>query len=588
MLIVIDNAESVLHLQEEGNQKIYTLVEELSQFRNICLFITSWISTIPPGCEILDIPTLSIEAAQKTFYHIYKHSGQSDLANHILEQLDPHPLSVALLATVSQHNRWSPSWLAKEWEKQRTEMLHVQHNKSLAATIELSLASPMLQELGPDAHALLGVVAFFPQGIDENNLDWLFPTISNRTNIFYKFCILSLTHQSNGFITMLAPLRDYLCPKDPMSAPLLCIAKDCYFSKLSVEVDPNLPGFQAAQWITSEDVNVEHLPNVFTTIDAASGDVWEACIHFMEHLCCYKPQLVMLGPKVEGLPDSHPSKPKCLTRPSELFHSVGNYVEQKRLLIYTLELQKRQGNKPEVAKILGYLSQTSRSLKLYAEGIQQAKEVLEIYRQLNHKVKQAQCLKTLAYLLHAEKELDAAGEAALQSINLLSDTDDQYTVSKSYRVLGNIYHSKGDREKAAKHYETALGIASPFKWNDQLFWNHYALAELFCGGGRFNDAHTHIEHEKSHSTNRMYRLGCVMSLQANILFQQVRLEESKSEALSAFGVFEELGASKKAEACRRFLKRIEKKMNGEFQILYYFTCLFTYLFLAQGAEGSGN
>src|SRR5882757_11002358 len=241
MLIVLDNAESILDPEGTDGEDIYAVAEELSQFSNISLLITSRISVVPTGCERFSIPTLSIEAARDTFYGIYKHGEQTEHIDDILKRLDFHPLSINLLATIAYHSQWDTVRLTEEWQEWRTGVLQTAHNKSLAATIELSLASPTFRELGSDARELLGVIAFFPRGVNEKNLDWLLPTVSNGTDIIDKFCILSLTYRSDGFVTMLAPLRDYLRFKDPKSSSLLCAAKEHYFTRLSIDIDPDKP-----------------------------------------------------------------------------------------------------------------------------------------------------------------------------------------------------------------------------------------------------------------------------------------------------------------------------------------------------------
>jgi len=558
MLIVLDNAESILDPQGTDAREIYAVVEELSRFSNICVCITSRISTTPPGCKRLNVPTLSMDAARDTFYGIYNSDAdRPSVVNRILEQLDFHPLSITLLATVGHQNQWDTRRLAREWEQRRTGVLQTQHNESLAATIELSLASPLFQELGPDARALLGVIAFFPQGVDENNLEWLFPTTSNRTSVFDKFCILSLAYRSDGFFTMLAPLRDYLSPKDPGTFPLLHTIKERYFTRMSVFVDPHRPDFGETQWITSEDINVEHLLNVFTTIDTNSDSVWDACTNFMHHLYWHKKRVTILGPGIEGLPDDHRSKPGCLFQLARLLGSVGNQVERKRLLIHAINLRREQGRDHDFAKTLMELSDANRLLGFHKDGIEQAKEALGVFEQLGNTVGQAQCLIILAWLLRSDNQLDAAEEAAFRAIDLLPEEGQQFRVCQSHHILGDIYESKGDTEKAIHHLEVAIGIGSPLNWHDVLFWVHYGLAELFCKEDRFGDAHAHVEYAKLHAINSAYSLGRATELQAWVWYDQHRLGEARSEALRAADIFDKLGNVEYTEACRNLLRKIE-------------------------------
>ena len=561
IILVLDNAESILDPQGADAREIFAIVEELSQFETVCLCITSRLSTVPRHCKQPVIPTLLMKPACDIFYGIYDNGGRSDIINDLLRRLDFHALSITLLATTASYNRWDHGRLAREWDAHHTQVLRTDYNESLAATVELSLASPTFRELGPDARDLLGVVAFFPQGIDENNIDWLFPTVSNRNNTFDKFCALSLTYRSNGFVTMLAPLRDYLSPPDPMSSSLLQTTKEYYFTRLSIEVDPSEPGFEESRWIASEDTNVEHLLDAFILIDPGSVDVWKACAGFMRHVEWHKPRLVVLGPKIEALPDNHPIKALCLFQLSSLFEAVGNDTERKRLLVHSLKLWRAEGNDGWVARMLWDLSDANRLLGLCKEGIEQAKESTEIYERLNDTSGQSTSLRCLAHLLHRDKQLDAAEEAVLRAIDLLPNEGEQVQACQCHRLLGNIYRSKGETGEAIKHLETALGIATPFNWHGELFWIHYCLVESFFGENRFDDAHAHIEHAKSHAVDNTYNLGRAMEKQAEFWYEQGRFEDAKSEALCAVDAYEKVGNTEGSEICGKLLQQIEAEME---------------------------
>ena len=219
---------------------------------------------------------------------------------------------------------------------------------------------------------------------------------------------------------MLAPIRDYLSPKDPVSASLLCSTKQRHFNRLSVDA---YPGFEEARWITSEDVNVEHLLDVFTTIDATSGSVWGGCARFMQHLFWHKPRLVMLGQKIEGLAADHPSKLECLFHLSRLFHVVRNHAESRRLLAHAVRISRKQGDDHQPARTLRQLSVAYYRMRLLQGGMQLAKESSETYKRLGDTVEQAQCLIDLACLLHEDNQPD---DAVSHAIDLLPETGEQF------------------------------------------------------------------------------------------------------------------------------------------------------------------
>ena len=557
MFIIIDNAESILDPKGASAKDVYSVVHELCQSNTICLCITSRIRTVPPRCKRPEIPTLSMAAARDIFYGIYDDVGRSNIIDDLLARLDFHALSITLLATTASYNAWDCDRLTKEWDAQRARILQTDYNESLAATIELSLTSPTFNSLGLNARNLLEVVAFFPQGIDEKNLDWLFPTIPDRKDILDKFCVLSLTYRSNGFITMLAPIQDYLGPRDPRSSPLLCTTRDCYFDRLSVDVNPEKPGFEESRWIVSEDVNVEHLLDVFTLVDPDKGDIWDACCHFLRHLTWHKPRQTVLKSRIEALSDDHPSKPECFLALSVLFRQVGNDAEQKRLLTHTLELQRRWGDDSGVARVLGFLCDVNRLLRLYEEGIRQAKEALEIYERINDTHGQILCLGDLAWVLFNDKKLDAAEKVASRAIDLASENGQEHSLCILHRILGRIYQSKGEKEKAIQHFEKVIAIASPHNWHDSLFWIHYNLADLFRKEGNLDDAQVHVERAKSNAMNDAYKLGRAMQMQARVWYWQGRLEDAKSEASHALEIFERFGATGGAGTCRDILQKVE-------------------------------
>ena len=227
-----------------------------------------------------------------------------------------------------------------------------------------------------------------------------------------------------------------------------------------------------------------------------------------------------------------------------------------------MELLRKQGNEVQAAHTLLHLSSANGILGLYEEGIRQAKEASEIFGRINITSGQALAFNDLASLLLEHRQLDAAGDAVSRGIQLVPEKGHENTVSQLHRNLGRIYRSKGEKEKAVHHFQTALRIAIPLNANDLLFLIHSSLVELFRDEDKFEEANAHIQQAKSFVAHNAYKLSRGMMMQVDIWLRQGRFEEAKLEALHALEAYEKLGAAKDAEACRDLIQKIEQAMEN--------------------------
>ena len=245
--------------------------------------------------------------------------------------------------------------------------------------------------------------------------------------------------------------------------PEAYFAKGRYCSRLWISSVPKETSFGENRWITSEDVNIEHLLGIFASVDANSENVWEACANFAKHLSKHKPRLVTLASNVEVLPDNHPSKPRCLSSFSELFDLTGRYPERKRSLTHTLRLDRERGDDPRTAMTLSALADVNQDLDLLEEGILQLKEVLEIYERCSDIHGQKVSLYALASLFIANDQPGAAEETISRAIKSLPPNErngpcDDY---QPHHITGRACQSRGETEAAISHFEQALVIGSP-------------------------------------------------------------------------------------------------------------------------------
>ena len=337
-LLVFDNAETFEEASgSPGLEKIPSAIAEIASTPGMTLIITSRSRRNAPDVAWItkDVPPLDPNSAQAFFFRIYGGASRSDAEEEIkglLEALEFHPLSISILANAAQQNSWSPAMLLKRWNDQHSKLLDRGKGKlqSLSFTMQLSLSSPTIQDLGEDGPRALAVIAFLPQGLNDDLASDLLPSIPQIDTIFDVLCTQSLVYRQGGFVKMLAPVRHYvrdsLAPPDPV-----CLGNIRAFYHMVVGQCTNQRGNLADIIISSDHLNVEHIVAFdLSCVPDGTENACNICYCFLLCLCIHLPRPTILNTLIFDIVENsstRTSKAHCLFYLGVLYFSLSRLTE---------------------------------------------------------------------------------------------------------------------------------------------------------------------------------------------------------------------------------------------------------------------
>ena len=458
------------------------------------IMLTSRSRELPLGlrCAEFDVPTLDPRSACKAFTDIYQQEAERSrgVLEDILSAVGYHPLTITLLAHVAKVNQWSIEELYEHWKVRRIRLLSAGRGKdeNLTESIELSLSSACVHAYGNDVRRVLGMIAFFPQGLPREKLESVCPSIEQVRAIVDVLKRQSLLSSNNdGFVTMLVPIRLYCT--DSLPAPdvaLLEAARNHYYN--GVKSGP------ADALLMAEDVNIESLVAYdLQNLSDARGlaRALEACASFLDRLRHCKPRPTCLGPMILAVNGSsshnvNVAKMRAFHQLAHLAYRQSNYLEALESYKTTFELAQASDRKYDGLYAILRLAEARRMLGQFSA----AKQILEYVESTRSWKGATPHLKAYATLIWGTIKPCIDIETTGLSLATLFEE-----LKGSYKVAGNLPSADicgaqgafavalidGNTADARMTLESAIS-ALPTKWPSASHYFSHLAAVAFMEG----------------------------------------------------------------------------------------------------------
>ncbi|KAG2126939.1 hypothetical protein DEU56DRAFT_862026 [Suillus clintonianus] len=460
-LVVLDNAETF----EEASgslalRDIPPAIAEIADIPGVILIVTSRSRRNAPNVPWIakDIPPLDLTSALTAFFQIYNNDNCSNAEEDIkdlLKELDFHPLSINLLAKAAQQNSWSPATLLKRWNNRHSKVLDPGEGKlqSLSDTMQLSLTSPSIQNLGDGGRRALAIIAFFPQGLNDTLASNLLPSLPQVDMICDVLCRQSLVYRQDSFIKLLAPIRHYV--RDSLLPPdSTCLAEIRAFYYRTVRLCSEERDVHA-HIIISDHLNIEHVVvSDLAHVPDSTGETYDICCQFLRDLRWHLPRPTTLAPAIFNIiPNSSTLTPKanCLRQLGWLYRMLSQLTEQITAFQAAKALYLTAGDYEDVAICVTTLADIYRCQGLF---IQSQRVLEDLQRSRSWKYLSGTTKAQVWYFLDSAKMYTFTASA--DELFVKSMGDSAWGLISKVRHWGAQMYYGGDIVQVKMHLEDLL------------------------------------------------------------------------------------------------------------------------------------
>jgi tetratricopeptide (TPR) repeat protein len=468
-LIVLDNAESVFDTNPFEAERVLRLISQIHGL-GVVLTMRGVPPRLPGGANIEDLPKLEIGPAKEAFLAVAgDYFNDDDNLTALVEILDGHALSIQLVAAQAAGTS-TLAGLREAWDKYHAEILRRPDADegrltSVRASLALSLSSEKLKR-EPHARRLLAILSVLPAGVPESEV----PALLGERGRFSKhkaLNLIALLHKMrlverrlDGRLRMLTPLRESV----RLDGPLFPTDRKRLLHLLTRKIQIGIKAgtthwVEVRDKILPEEDNFDSICDLAIRYERDRKETFDALIGFADFR-----YFVAQGPisSLERALDVYKAHEMWFQaahlsqKMARLRHVRAEYRIARQYYEQAIVLGGRINSHLAKANGLLGLGDIEMSLSQHVEGTKHVEQALELYKQVNDRVGEGNCLNHLAQLVERSGDNESSIPIYLAAKKLFEETGSAVGVANIDLTLAKLNDAKPEIYRdIAESYKSA-------------------------------------------------------------------------------------------------------------------------------------